>query len=178
MNVEDISSTGWAQPALFCAPTISLRVVDTAEQLAGVNTVVRAALRSWRLPERVYALSLGSFLYTEHDLGHMRIVIAEHPLDGPLGVAASEPGAGRDLPPGRRGLLLHGIYAIPAAQRQGLGRRLIDRVARDAQSLGLDGISVRAWREAQAFFLRLGFAPFDADESVVSSPRRLWRALS
>jgi GNAT superfamily N-acetyltransferase len=158
------------------AVEVGLRV-DSVEDLAVVNRIVESAVRGWGVPERVLRLALPSFRYGVDDLRHMTVVLACVPRDGAVGVAAWEPGSGRDAPAGRTALLLHGLFVAPASQGRGIGKRLLVAAAEAAASLGLDGITVRAWREAEGFFRTRGFTPVPGSDPGDEHPPRLWRSL-
>jgi hypothetical protein len=54
----------------------------------------------------------------------------------------------------------------------------LDFVTNWAKARHLEGISVRAWREAEGFFCARGFDPMNDDQSSRElHPRRLWKAL-
>jgi len=66
---------------------------------------------------------------------------------------------------------------VPEHQREGMGARLVNHAAQLADSLRLDGVTVRAWRESETFFAGLGFIPFGDANRDQLHPRRLWRPL-
>lgn len=125
--------------------------------LASINAIIEAAVMGWSLPERVKRLSVDSYRYTLEDLRHFAMRVA---LDGDrvVGVAAFEQAARRETPNGVSGLMLHGLYVDPAAQRRGVGRVLVESVASAARYAGHRGVLVKASRDAVDFFRRLGFA--------------------
>ena len=94
--------------------------------LDSINRVIKAAVMTWELPERVKRLSLPSYYYTALDLEHLDIIVAEDDQQHIIGVAAWEPADARDTPAGSSALLLHGLYVDPPRQRQGIGRRLFE----------------------------------------------------
>ncbi len=148
----------------------------TATDLHAINAVVAAAVQTWSLSERVLRLALPSLLYRENDFAHMEAVVAE---DGDHVVAAAtwETAASNDVPEGRTALLMHGIYVVPDRQRARLGRRLVEHADTMADLLMLDGLAVKAWRDSEAFFAVLGFAPFGKSRNDELYPRRMWRPL-
>ena len=77
----------------------------------------------------------------------------------PVAVVAHELASQSDVPANRQGRLLHGLFVLPPHQQQGLGRLLTQRVIDVAARDGLDGVAVRAWRDAVPFFSKLGFTP-------------------
>jgi GNAT superfamily N-acetyltransferase len=146
-----------------------------AAELSAVNAVVEGAVMGCRLPERVKRLALPVYRYDDADRNHLGFAIARDARGLVVGVAAWEPADSGDCPPGRRGLLLHGLYVEPARQRRGIGRRLLDQARRAADDAGLDGLLVRAQRDAEAFFLAYGFEKLPAEEGRQQYAHRLWR---
>jgi hypothetical protein len=94
--------------------------------LDAVNAVVEAAIRTWKLPDRVKRLALPVYRYTPEDLGHLQLRVLEQ-SSGIVAVAAWEPADPRDLPGAGSGMLLHGLYVDPARHGQGLWRRSAGR---------------------------------------------------
>jgi hypothetical protein len=89
-----------------------------ADDLPAINGVIERAIATWQLPERVKRLSLPSYRYHMHDLVHLHLVVAEDDDHVLVGVAAWEPANPRDLPAGKNGLLLHGLYVDPSHQHR------------------------------------------------------------
>ena len=142
-------------------------------ELAALNRVVEAAFLTWDLPERVKRLSLPSYRYDAADLQHLHIELAERAGE-PLAVAAWEEAAGKDCPPGRHGLLLHGLYVHPQHMRKGLGRRLLQAAAAAARTQGLDGVLVKAQADAEGFFRRLGLRELPVEDAARHYAKRYW----
>lgn len=105
-------------------------------------------------------------------------VVAEAPGHGIVGVAAIEPAERRDLPAGASGLYLHGLYVDPAFHRRGLGARLFAAALDHARQHGVDGVLVKAQRDAEAFFRRRGTQPLEPDGGQAAYPRRCWIKVS
>ncbi|TVS15971.1 MAG: GNAT family N-acetyltransferase [Gammaproteobacteria bacterium] len=126
------------------------------DDLTSINDIITRAIGTWTVAERVKRLSLPLYHYQAVDLDHLDIVLA---MDGPrpLAVAAWEPAEPKQLPPGRTGLLLHGLYVAPDAARGGLGTTLLQACLEAAREGGLDGVLVKATRDAAGFFERSGF---------------------
>lgn len=150
----------------------------TAADLDAINVVIERAVMTWPLPERVKRLTLPSYRYQPHDLDHLRIVVAEDAGRVPLGVAAWEPASPRDLPAGKTGLLLHGLYVDPDRQRAGVGSRLLDEAVDAAREQGFDGLLVKAQPAAEGFFLARGLERVPAVDPARDYPHRLWKAVS
>jgi len=152
---------------------ISLRLATLAD-LDAVNAVIEHAVMTWNLPERVKRLTLPSYRYQPHDLNHLQLMVAERAGAGIVGVAAWEPANARDLPAGKTGLLLHGLYVDPAQQRAGIGRRLLAEAVEAAREQGFDGLLVKARPEAEGFFLARGLTPLPVTDAERDYPHRFW----
>jgi len=150
----------------------------TQANLDAVNAVIERAVMTWNLPERVKRLTLPSYRYQPHDLDHLHIVIAEDVDRAVLGVAAWEPASARDLPAGKTGLLLHGLYVDPARQRIGVGSQLLDAAMNAARKQGFDGLLVKARPEATGFFLARGMEHLPVEQAARDYPHRFWKAAS
>jgi len=146
--------------------------------LRAVNAVVAGAVGSWTLSERVLRQALPSLLYDAVDLDYMNAMVADDAHGDAIGVALWEPAGRQDLPKGARALALHGLYVLPRWQGTGIGTGLLQMVVERAEARAFDGLSVRAWRRAERFFLARGFAPLDSTEPADRYPRRLWLDLA
>ena len=168
-----------SRPAVFVQPPAAAARVRPAgaDDLAALNGVVERAVMTWRMAERVKRLSLPSYRYHARDLDHLHLVVAEDPLHAIVGVAAWEPATPRDLPDGRRGLLLHGLYVDPAHQRRGLGSVLLDAATVAARTAGYDGVLVKAQADASGFFAGRGLPPLPVRDPARDYPHRFWLAL-
>jgi predicted N-acetyltransferase YhbS len=155
---------------------ITLRPATTAD-LDAVNAVIERAVMTWNLPERVKRLTLPSYRYNAHDLEHLHMVLAEDAGHTVLGVAAWEPASARDLPAGKTGLLLHGLYVDPERQRQGIGCQLLDTAMRAAREQGFDGLLVKAQPGAEPFFVSCGLEVLPVTDPNRDYPHRFWKAL-
>lgn len=153
---------------------VTLRPAAPAD-LDAVNAVIERAVMTWNLPERVKRLTLPSYRYQPHDLDHLRILVAEDASRAVVGVAAWEPAAARDLPAGKTGLLLHGLYVDPDRQRAGAGSRLLDAALAAAREQGFDGLLVKARPEAEGFFLARGLRPLPVTDAERDYPHRFWK---
>jgi len=156
--------------------TSTLRPATPAD-LDAINAVIERAVMTWNLPERVKRLTLPSYRYQPHDLDHLQLVVAERDdagIVGIVGIAAWEPASTRDLPEGKTGLLLHGLYVEPTQQRAGIGRRLLDAAVKAAREQGFDGLLVKARPEAEGFFLARGLTPLTVTDAERDYPHRFW----
>jgi GNAT superfamily N-acetyltransferase len=144
-------------------------------ELPAINAVVEAALTTWDLPARVRRLVLPSYRYQEIDLAHLGFALArDHADAGIAGVAAWETADRRDCPSGHAGLLLHGLYVDPARHGQRIGSRLLAQVADHAAAAGLDGVLVRAQRDAEGFFERQGMQRLAVADEQRDYAGRYW----
>lgn len=158
-----------SNPAIIEARSVTASDLDT------VNQVVAQAVRSWGLPERVHRLATPALNYDSTDLAHMSMaLLCESNGDG-IGVAAWEEASRHQVPEGARAVLLHGLYIVPRFQRMGVGTRLADLVLQWARDRHFDGVLVRAWRDAMAFFSANGFQPVAHSEMSNQYPQHLWR---
>jgi len=146
----------------------------TAEDLAAVNGVIERAVLCWQLPERVKRLALPTYLYSQHDLEHLKLVVAEDSAQHVVGVAAWEPASARDLPTEASGLLLHGLYVDPEHQHHGIGRQLLTAALAAAREQGVDGVLVKAQADAEPFFLAQGLHRLESIDPARDYPHRYW----
>ena len=146
----------------------------TRADLDAANGIIERAVNTWNLPERVKRLAMPSYLYSEHDLRHLHLVLAELDPYGVIGVAAWEPAAARDCPSGRRGLLLHGLYVDPQRQRRGAGSLLLSAAAAAARESGYDGVLVKAQADAEGFFRAQGLRALTVEDAERDYPHRYW----
>lgn len=152
---------------------VTLRPATTAD-LPALNEIVERAVMTWQLAERVKRLSLPSYRYHAHDFAHMHGVVAEGVAGVLRGVAVWDTADARDTPPGRRGLLLHGLYVDPAHQRAGIGSRLLDAAADAARHGSYDGLLVKAQADANGFFAARGLVKLAVVDSLRDYPHRFW----
>jgi len=167
------------RPAVFMQPpTTAFRLRQAhADDLPAINGVVERAIATWQLPERVKRLSLPSYRYHVHDLVHLHLVVAENADHALVGVAAWEPASPRDLPAGKIGLLLHGLYVDPAHQHHGVGGQLLDAAAAAARTQGCDGVLVKAQADANGFFEARGLQRLPVEDAARHYPHRFWLAV-
>jgi GNAT superfamily N-acetyltransferase len=157
-------------------PGLQLRAA-LAPDLDAVNAVIERAVSTWDLPGRVKRLSMPLYRYDAHDLDALDAVVIESPGQGIVAVATWEPAEPGDTPDGSSGLLLHGLYVDPPFARQGLGTGLLQAAEDAARARGVDGVLVKAQRDAEAFFLSRGFTPLPVQDPDRHYPHRLWKTL-
>jgi N-acetylglutamate synthase-like GNAT family acetyltransferase len=160
---------------LMQSPTTAFHLRQAnADDLPAINAVVECAIATWQLPERVKRLSLPSYRYHAHDLVHLHLVVAEDADHALVGVSAWEPANPRDLPSGKTGLLLHGLYVDPAHQHRGVGSQLLDATAAAARAQGVDGVLVKAQADANGFFEARGLQRLPVEDAARHYPHRFW----
>jgi N-acetylglutamate synthase-like GNAT family acetyltransferase len=150
----------------------------TADDLDAINAIIERAVDTWELPERVKRLAMPAYRYGPDDLDALTMVVAEAPGGRLLGVAAWEQASDKDAPPQRRALLLHGLYVDPAQHGYGTGTRLLAEAELAAQRQQMDGVLVKAQRDAEGFFLVRGYHRLAAQDAGRDYPSRLWKPVS
>lgn len=148
----------------------------TAADLDAANSVIDAAVMGWKLPERVKRLALPSYRYGGEDLKFLELVLAWEG-ERVVGVAAFEAADARDVPPDRHAALLHGLYVLPAHQRRGIGRRLLQAVEAHACAHGFDSLLVKAQADADGFFKASHMHPVPIQDCARDYPHRFWKSL-
>jgi len=143
--------------------------------LVGINRVIDAALMTWDLPHRVKRLSLPSYQYNSFDLAHFAIYVAEQ--HGQIvGVVAWDMDA-LTIEADRKGLLLHGLYVHPEHQHQGIGTRLFLQAETAVREARLDGLLVKAQKDAEAFYISRGMHKLAVMDSEREFATRYWKDL-
>lgn len=74
-----------------------------------------------------------------------------------------------DHPTGRRAHLMN-VYTAPSRRRQGISRRLVERLMQEAEARGVTEISLDATAAGRPLYRTLGFQ--DNKEGMVYHPRR------
>lgn len=143
--------------------------------LDSINQVVRAALTSWDLPERVKRLTLSSYLYNELDLRHLRILIAtvEDTVVGLLAIESEH--SETDVP--ADSLLIHGLFVDPAFHHQGIGTQLFRQAQQLACRMNASGLLVRAHKDAQGFFTAMDMQTLPVLDTTRDYALRYWKAI-
>ena len=152
---------------------ISIRP-GSASDLEAANRVIEACVMTWNIPERVKRLSLASYRYTEIDLEHLRLLIAQDHNKKIIGVAGIEPAEKSAVPAGKSGLLLHGIYVEPKLHRSGTGRQLVKRALEIAKAESYAGLLIRAQPDAIGFFKAIGSREITTANSRKDYPHQYW----
>ncbi len=158
-----------------CAIILS---IDNDPDLSLVNPLIEQCVATWDLPDRVKRLVLPTYRYTEADVAHLTFATASAQASGELvGVATWETPDSAELAPKPSGLLLHGLYVAPDYQRCGIGTRLVECCAQAAGHAGVQGIQVKAQRDAEPFFERLGFSALPIVDERHDYAHRLWKSV-
>lgn len=153
-------------------PTVHIRKA-TVDDLEAINQLIGRAIATWTLSDRVKRLSLPSYLYDAIDFDHLDVALVEEG-GTVLAVATHQSADPADLPEGKTGLLLHGLYVTPDAWGRGLGRMLLQDCARAAQQQRLNGVLVKASRDSQGFFTHLGLRQLPVSDPRRDYARRYW----
>ena len=154
---------------------INLRKAGNRD-LAQINTLIAAAMDTWRLSERVKRLSLPLYRYDESDLDHLQVIVAETEDAGVAGIAAIEPADASECPRGHNAALLHGIYVDPLLHRSGIGTRLLSYVQAMASSMCFSGLLVKANPAARSFFEARAFEKLPIEDPSRDYPFRYWKS--
>lgn len=143
------------------------------DDLASVNEVIRSAILSWDIPDRVKRLSLPIYSYSPQDMQYLSLYVGEDET-GIVGVAACEPAHESETPIRKTGVLMHGIYVRSERHRQGVGTRLLCEARHHARRCNADGLLVKAHSEACGFFSAQGFRMLPVTDSDREYPYRFW----
>lgn len=146
-----------------------------AVDLEAINATVEACVMSWDLAPRVKRLALSSYLYGAHDLATMEVLLAIDVAGKLAGLAALEEADKHELPDGRSGLQLHGLYVKPELQGQGIGALLVSAALDAAREHGRNGLLVKAQKDATGFFEATGFSPLPIGDAAVDYANRWWK---
>jgi len=151
------------------------------DDLGEVNAVIGRAIDTWNLAPRVKRLSIPLYHYQPHDLDHLELMVAEQGSPGAaiiVAVAAWEPADTEQLPAGRTGLLLHGLYVDPAAARRGIGALLLTACGDAARERGFDGVLVKATVDSESYFQKRGLEHLPVVRPERDYARRYWLVVS
>ena len=143
------------------------------DDLGVINAIVTGAIATWGLSQRVNRLAERSLTYTTFDLAFMRAALGENKAGIEIAATLWEPeksGSGN-----HSSVLLHGIYVLPEYQRCGVGANMVEHVANIVKKDGFDGITVKAWRDAEEFFMKLGFYHPQKNGRDRLYPLHLWK---
>lgn len=144
------------------------------QDLVTINQLIAAAVMTWDLPERVKRLSLPSYFYNEVDLKHFEIIVAvQNKII--VGVAACEEVNPEELPANKTGLLLHGLYIDTDSQKQSIGTQLLIEIEKITKDKGLDGLLVKAQKDAIPFFIKQGMQPLKITNPDKNYEKRFWK---
>ena len=146
----------------------------SAADLDGINAVIEAAVMSWEKPLRVRRLSLPSCQYGLHDFDHLTFVGATQSSGPVVGMVAWEPSLVAEAPGEGMSLAIHGLYVHPDHHGQGVGQRLFESAITAARLAELDGILVKAIRDAQGFFANQGMRALEVSDPTRDYPHRFW----
>ncbi len=140
-----------------------------------INQILQEAVSRWRLTDRLLRLTLPLLRYQDEDFKTMSIsMVAEN--KEPLGfVSWHHFQTTRHSTPGS--LSLHGLYIRPEAQARGIGKQLLSYAERHALSVGASLLELKAWRDAESYFRKLGFVAKDSIKQEKQYPIPLYREI-
>jgi N-acetylglutamate synthase-like GNAT family acetyltransferase len=145
--------------------------------LVRINGIIKAAIDTWQLPERVKRISLPLYCYEEEDLMHMQFLIAETVDAGIVGLATLEEIDTTELASAQHTLLLHGLYVDPFYHRRGIATRLVESAELSARESGISGLLVKAQVDAVSFFNQAGFTKLPVEDYSRDYVYRYWKAV-
>ncbi|MFT4606391.1 MAG: N-acetylglutamate synthase-like GNAT family acetyltransferase [Gammaproteobacteria bacterium] len=142
-----------------------------------INDIIKSAIDTWQLPERVKRMSLPLYRYQEEDLMHMQFLIAEIADVGIVGLASLEETDTTEMPNNQRTMLLHGLYVDPFYHRQGIATKLVESVELSASKCGVNGLLVKAQADSAPFFIKKGFTKLPVKDYSRDYDYRYWKTV-
>jgi N-acetylglutamate synthase-like GNAT family acetyltransferase len=145
------------------------------DDLDAINRVITRAVMTWDLPERVKRLSLPSYHYDKLDLQHFQILLAC--MDDSLAgvIALDQEQDGENIP--GNSLLIHGLFVDPELRHKGIGTHLFQQAEQMAQQLSVDGLLVRAHKDATGFFSAMGMSKLAVSNEEREYAGRYWKRM-
>jgi len=142
-----------------------------------INVIIKSAIDTWQLSERVKRMSLPLYCYQEEDLMHMQFLIAEIADIGIVGFAALEETDTTELPDTQRAMLLHGLYVDPFYHSQGIATQLVESAELSACKSGVNGLLVKAQTDSAPFFDKKGFIKLTVEDYSRDYGYRYWKKI-
>jgi GNAT superfamily N-acetyltransferase len=102
-------------------------------------------------------------------------VLAIEPDGAVVGFAAWEPADPIDIPGGTSALLLYGRYVDPVRHGQGFVTRVLEVAEQVARERAMNGLLVKAQRDAESLFPSRGLQPLPAVDGHRNCAIRLWK---
>lgn len=146
------------------------------DDLDVINQVITDAVMTWDLPERVKRLSLPSYHYDMLDLQHLQILLACMD-DRPAGVIALDHEQDGENIPGKS-LLIHGLFVDTGLRHKGIGTRLFKEAEQIAQQHSVNGLLVRAYKDATGFFSAMGMTKLAVSNEEREYADRYWKRIN
>ncbi len=128
----------------------------TTEDLTAINRVIDAAVMNWPVQNRNKRRMSAVLQYSLTDMDHMSFLVATL-KDEVIGVAVWESA-------GHENGLFHGLYVLPVIRGQGIGRRLMSAVSKDASGIGVTGLLIKAQRVTRSYFEHRDLKPLEAQD--------------
>lgn len=134
-----------------------------AADLDTINALIATAIGTWPVSARLKRLAALPLRYNWADFQDFEMVLC-YKAAAEIGVAVWQPDAPIQVSGSNQAILLHGLYVAPDAQGQGVGRGLLEELAKRALMRKQDTLYVRAERFAVGFFRRVGGRQLAAHE--------------
>lgn len=150
-----------------------LREID-ADEVSLANDIVVPAIGTWGMKPRLQRLVIATYQYDPSDFQTMRLLLIERSDRTAVGMVALEDYPGAEVNISQRIVLLHGIYVMPAQQRQGVGQALVEAALAHARAEAMAGVLVKAHASANGFFRRVGFTELPVQNAGTDYPHRFW----
>ena len=143
--------------------------------LTTVNLIIKSAVESWQVPDRLKRLSLPLLQYNTSDFEEFELFLH---LQGDVadGVAALARDANFIGPHATRCALLHGLYVRSDSQRLGVGKAMQQIVTDHACEMGCEGLLVKAQRVSTSYFAKQGYTEYVSPE--IDYPYLYWKPIS
>ena len=146
-------------------------------ELERINDIIKFAIDTWLLPERVKRISLPLYLYEAEDLLHMQFLVAEGADVGIVGLAALEEFDSTEFVDLGRTMLVHGLYVDPLYHSRGIGTCLVESAELNAREIGFNGLLVKAQVDAVSFFKDIGFIKLPVNDISRDYVHRYWKTV-
>ena len=143
--------------------------------LTTVNRIIKSAVASWHVSDRLKRLSLPLLQYSASDLEEFELFLH---LQGDVanGVAALARDTSYIGPHATRCALLHGLYVRSNSQRLGVGKAMQQLVTNRAHEIGCEGLLVKAQRVSTSYFAKQGYTEYVSAE--IDYPYLYWKPIA
>lgn len=121
--------------------------------------------------------SMPSYRYTELDLDHLGMMVAEDRDERVLGIVAWEAADDSETPAGLSGLLVRGLHVAPDCHHRGVGGLLDREAERAARRRERKGLLVKAQEDAIVFFVAQGMHRLEVRDPIRQFPYPYWKEI-